>query len=140
MLRDGRALAIAPEALLIARDGDVEALPWFQFRSADWDGDRRVLTLHPVSSTKADLIFETENDQVFAFTTGVRERIESSIVHAVTRELAGDHLVQILIRRDEAGELFSQTVVSGDADFVAAHRSEIDAIERSARQAVGLPG
>lgn len=139
-LADSRALAITPGALLIASAEGTEEMPWTDFRSAHWNGDSRLLTISPVVTERGDLVFETLNDNVFTFTTAVRERIEASIVHDRTREFGDDGMVQILIRRGRDGQLFSQTIVAGSPEVVTANREVIDELERSAREAAGLPG
>lgn len=114
-----------------------QALPWIMFRSASWDGQRRLLSLQPIDGDDADVEIELATDDAYTLTTAVRERIEASIAHSVTRELPGG-FVQVLIRR-AGDQLVSQTIVQGGADLAERYGEQIIATERHAREAVGLP-
>ncbi len=116
--------------------------PWTDFRSVEWDGDRRTLTLHNVDGGQQ--IVELAHDDVYTFTTAVRERLEASIAYHLDVEIP-DGLVQVLIRRGADGTLLSQTIVLG-RDFDAQALADpqiarmINRAEAQARQAVGWSG
>lgn len=137
---NGAWIAASTNALMLHHpDTDprqFEPLPWIMFRSASWDGERRMLTLQPIDGDDDDVEFELATDDAYTLTTAVRERIEASIAHSVTRELPGG-FVQVLIRRD-GDQLVSQTIVQGGAEVAQTHAAQILATERQAREAVGL--
>lgn len=137
---NGAWIAASKDALMLHHpDTDprqFEPLPWIMFRSASWDGDRRLLSLQPIDGDDDDVEIELATDDAYTLTTAVRERIEASIAHSVTRELPGG-FVQVLIRRD-GDHLVSQTIVQGGADVAETHAEQILATEAQAREAVGL--
>lgn len=69
----------------------------------------------------------------------VRERVEASIVHHVSRDLAGGVQVRAVVRRDGDGELTSQVSVVGTATVSPEVARVAEALEAEARSAVGLP-
>lgn len=113
--------------------------PWTDFRSVEWDGDRRALTLYGIDGGQR--VLELAHDDVYTFTTAVRERLEASIAHHLDVEIPNG-LAQVLIRRTADGPLLSQTVILGrncDAEMLQDPQiaGMISRAEAQARQAVG---
>ncbi|TGO04417.1 hypothetical protein [Serinibacter arcticus] len=69
----------------------------------------------------------------------VRERVEASIVHHVSRDLPGGVQVRAVVRRDGDGGLTSQVSVVGTASVSPEVARIAEALEAEARSAVGLP-
>ncbi|MDO5700010.1 MAG: hypothetical protein Q4P36_00855 [Bowdeniella nasicola] len=136
-LANGRWAAITPTALLVADESGATRHPWVLWTAAHWDGDRRLLMFQPVDGRTAPLHLTLSSDAVYTFTTAVRERIESSIVHHEERDL-GAGMIQVLIRRTESGELISQTIWNGPQEAPSHALDDIAQLEASAREAVGL--
>ncbi|MFH5823455.1 hypothetical protein [Georgenia sp. AZ-5] len=139
-LADGRWAVVSPGALVVAdADGVRGRHPWHEIQHGSWDGEARRLTITWVDGARAPLVLATASEDFERFTTALRERVQSSVVHTETAETASGALVRAQVRRDENGELFSQLTVQGRLDGDAEERRLIDALERRVRAAVGLP-
>lgn len=146
-LKTLRALAAAPlqeeqwlavsnaEGALVAATGVLTRWAWTDVESASWDGDARALRIVWVDG-RPDLVLRPVVDDVYNTMAAIRDRLSASIVHVEFLATAGGE-VRALIRRGGDGKLFSQLVARGPV--TTADGAAIDALERRARDAVGLP-
>ncbi|MGC5616407.1 hypothetical protein [Georgenia sp. Z1491] len=138
-LEDGTWAVATPSALTLV---DAEAVrsrtPWHEILHARWDGETRVFTVTYVDTTTPAAELRTKDDDVQALADALRERVTSSLVHTVRRELPNRSEVQVHVRRGEAGELISQTTTTGPLAGDTAEAEAILAAEAEARGAVGL--
>ncbi|MGO1583511.1 MAG: hypothetical protein ACTHXO_09835 [Actinomycetaceae bacterium] len=138
-LDDGAWAVASPTALAVAT-ADEQRLrtPWHEILHAQWDGETRVFSVTYVDTTETVLELRTKDDDVQALADVVRERITSSLVHTLRRELPNGSEVHVHIRRGEDGELISQTTTTGLLAGDTEEAQVILAAEAEARGAVGL--
>jgi len=76
----------------------------------------------------------------FAFSQTFRERVQQSVVHAVSVTLPRGQRARVVLRRDEAGTMFTQVLGDASIDLSdPAVAAVVDAAEDEVRDAVGLP-
>lgn len=130
----GQWLAVCDDAcVVVGEEGLTRQMAWTDVEHASWDGDARRLTLNGVDGSR--LVVVTASDDVAAVTAAVRRAVTGSIVHAQFLTTRGGE-VRALIRRDAAGNLFSQLIARGP--IAPDEQPAVDALEREARAAVGL--
>jgi hypothetical protein len=139
-LTDGRWAVVTTRALALADAGGISGrYPWHTLEHGRWDGDARELTVAWVDGATVPLVLRPTTDDVARFTSVLRERVQSSVVHTESMDTPGGAFVRVNIRRDESGELLSQVTAQGPLRGDDAERQLIDDLERRARAAVGLP-
>lgn len=138
-LTDGSWAVVAAGALVLADSGGVVGrYPWHTVEHGRWDGDAHEFTVAWVDGAVAPLVLRPVGDDVARFTSTLRERVQSSVVHTESTDTPGGAFVRVNIRRDENGGLLSQVTVQGALRGDDAERQLIDDLERRARSAVGL--
>ena len=76
----------------------------------------------------------------YAFSQSFRERVQQSVVHAVSVTLPGGQRARVVLRRDETGTMFTQVLGDASIDLSdPAVAALVDAAEDEVRDAVGLP-
>ncbi len=139
-LTDGRWAVATRRALhLLGPDGPALRHPWSDVDHGSLDPATRTMTLRWVWGDTDRLTF-SEVPGSFAFSQTFRERVQQSVVHAVSVTLPGGQRARVVLRRDEGGELFTQ--VLGDASIDLSDpevAAVVDAAEDEVRDAVGLP-
>ncbi|TRW46882.1 hypothetical protein [Georgenia yuyongxinii] len=139
-LTDGGWAVVSTGALLIADASGIRGRhPWHTVQHGRWDGALHQFTVTWVDGAQRPLALTTATDEVESFATALRERVQSSVVHTETAQTTTGALVRAQIRRDEDGSLFSQLTAQGELVGDDDERRLIDALERRARAAVGLP-
>ncbi|UNX53517.1 hypothetical protein MF406_10975 [Georgenia sp. TF02-10] len=139
-LLDGSWAVTAQDALtVLGADGVRTRASWDEVESARWDGETRQLTVFWVEGARGPLVLTTADDGVERFTSTLRERVQSSVVHSETTELPSGALVTANVRRGPGGELLSQVTARGPLAGDRAEQDVIDELERRVRDAVGLP-
>ncbi|WP_136519688.1 hypothetical protein [Cellulomonas telluris] len=119
-------------------DAPVARTPWSAVDRGTLDAEARALTVHWISGAATTLTLADDaagRDLAQTF----RERVQQSVVHVEHVALPGGGHVRVALRRDEAGELFTQTIGDGRVDLSdpAAARAVADA-EARVRSEVGL--
>ncbi|MGC5627011.1 hypothetical protein ACPYO6_02020 [Georgenia sp. Z1344] len=138
-LADGSWALASPVALVIATAGEQRLRrPWHEILHARWDGESRLFSVTYVDTSEPVLELRTKDDDVQALADVVRERVTSSLVHTLRRELPNGSEVHVHIRRGEDGELLSQTTTTGPLAGDTEEAQVILAAEAEARGAVGL--
>jgi len=138
-VRDGGWIVLTTRewiAVPAEESAPVERRGWHEVDSAQWMAESTALQVRWIDG----------GTQVVRLTDGdprvpqvVRERVEASIVHHVSRDLAGGVQVRAVVRRDGDGELTSQVSVVGTATVSPEVAAVATALEAEARSAVGLP-
>jgi hypothetical protein len=114
--------------------------PWCDVDRGVLDPATRTLTVWWVSGVHRELVLPEDRDaQAFART--FRDRVQQSVVHAVTVALPGGGTARVALRRDPDGGLFTQTLDDGSADLSdPAVVAALGRAEAAVREAAGLPG
>ncbi|MGV8965344.1 MAG: hypothetical protein ACOH2F_03615 [Cellulomonas sp.] len=130
-------------ALYVASTGshglqpEVQRRPWSDVDRASLDPETDTITVGWIDGTTQDL--HLLNNRQPAFARALRERVQSSVVHAETVRVVDGTQVRVALRRDEDGRLFSQVIGEGRvnlADPIVA--AVVDAAEARVRGAAGL--
>lgn len=138
-LTDGRRAVVTRRALFLLTDDDVRRDAWCEVDRGSLDPETRALTVRWVTG-EDDVLLLDEARATVAFTQMFRERVQASVVHAVSVELGrGRAPLRVALRRDEDGALFTQvvgdaTVDLSDPDTLA----RVEAAEAEVREAAGL--
>ena len=141
VLASGDWAVVTPAALVVVgEDGVQQRHPWHEIQHGAWDGDDRRLTVTWVEGARPPLVLTTADDEVERFTTALREHVQSSVVHVEAETLPSGTVIQVHVRRDEAGELFSQLTARGPLTGDVVEQRAVDALERRARAAAGMAG
>jgi hypothetical protein len=126
--------------LLADDDGAPEAAtPWCDVDRGSMDPATRTLTVWWVSGARRALRLPEDADAQ-RFARVFRDRVQQSVVHAVTVTLPGGAQAQVALRRGPDGRLFTQTL--GDSTVDASDPEVTAALakaEASVRDAAGLP-
>ncbi|RYV52588.1 hypothetical protein [Pengzhenrongella frigida] len=126
------ALYVAPAGLPVQRR------PWADVDRASLDPETETITVGWIDGTSQDL--HLLDNRRPAFPRALRERVQSSVVHAETVVVPGGTQVRVALRRDEDGELFSQVIGQGRVNLAdPAVAAVVDAAEARVRGAAGLP-
>jgi hypothetical protein len=137
-LTDERWAVATRRALYLLADQKVGRWSWSQVDHGSLDAESGRLSVRLVTGSTVELPLSAGTGRRFAAT--FRERVQSSVVRAIELTVPDAGKVQVAIRRDEDGRLFSQ--VLGDAR-VDLSRPEVagpvDEAEQRLREAVGLP-
>ena len=126
--------------LLADDEAAVDAVtPWCDIDRGALDPATRTLTVWGVSGAQRVLVLPDDPDAE-RFARTFRDRVQQSVVHAVTVTLPGGGRAQVALRRDPEGALFTQTLGDGAVDAtdpeVAAALAKAEA---AVREAAGLP-
>lgn len=139
LTEDRWAVATRRALHLLGADGSVVRHPWSDVDHGSLDPATRTMTLRWVWGDTERLTF-AEVPGSFAFSQTFRERVQQSVVHAVSVTLPGGHRARVVLRRDEVGELFTQVLGDASIDLSdPAVATVVDAAEDEVRDAVGLP-
>lgn len=139
-LAEGVWAAVTRSALVLVDAAGVRAShPWEEMVYGTWDGEGRSFSVTWVDGAREPLVLRVVGEEVDDFAATLRERIQSSIVHAAGEDLPSGAHVRVLIRRDARGELLSQVTVVGPLAGTDEERVRIYELERRARSDVGLP-
>jgi hypothetical protein len=140
LVDDSWAVA-SPRALVLAdASARTARILWHEVLHGKWDGETRSLDITFVDPARDHVVLATKDDDVQHLADTIRERVTSSLVHTLRRELPNGSTVQVHIRRAEGGELISQTTTDGPLTGTREEAAVILASEAEARGAVGLAG
>ena len=136
----GWAVATRLALYTTTADGGIKRRPWSDVDHAGLEPETATITVAWVDGRIQSLqLLENDNKRP-AFARALRERVQSSIVHAETVPLPGGSQVRVALRRDEAGALFSQVTAKGRVDLAdPAVATLVDEAEARVRGAAGLP-
>ena len=137
-LADGRWAVATRRALCVVSTDSVERRPWMDVDRASLTVETSTITVHWVDGRSQDLVLTERGAPAFAQT--LRERVQSSVVHAETVTLPGGATARVALRRAEDGDLVSQVIGDGAIDLSSpAVAAQVDAAEVRVRRAAGLP-
>ena len=135
----GWAVASTGGLHLAHDDGTSSAVtPWSDVDRGSLDPATRTLTVWWVTGARRGLVLPDDADGQ-AFARVFRDRVQQSVVHAVTVPLPGGGTARVALRRGPDGTLFTQAIGDGSADLsdpdVAAALARAEA---QVREAAGL--
>jgi hypothetical protein len=138
-LKDGRRAVVTRRAFYVLTDGDVRRDAWCEVDRGSLDPEKRALSVRWVSGASDVLLLGEERASV-AFTQMFRERVQASVVHAVSVDLGrGTSPLRVALRRDEDGDLFTQVVGDDSVDLGdPVTLARVEAAEAEVREAAGL--
>ncbi len=139
-LADGRWAVASRRALhLLGPEGTAVRHPWSDADHGSLDPATRTMSLRWVWGDTERLTF-AEVPGSFAFSQTFRERVQQSVVHAVSVTLPDGRRARVVLRRDEDGTLFTQVLGDSSIDLTdPAVAAVVDAAEDEVRDAAGLP-
>ncbi|QGQ19060.1 hypothetical protein GC089_07225 [Cellulomonas sp. JZ18] len=119
-LVEGRWAVVSRRALhLVGADDDapVARTAWSAVDRGTLDAEARRLTVHWVSGATTDLVLADDDTAARELAQTFRERVQQSVVHVEHVTLPSGGRVRVALRRDEDGELFTQTIGDGRVDL-----------------------
>jgi hypothetical protein len=138
VLDDGRRAVATRRALFLLDEDSVDRGLWCDVDRGSLDPETRALTVHWVSGAADRLVLGTQRASV-AFAQTFRERVQQSVVHAVTVTTPDGRSLRVALRRDEEGALFTQVVGEDAVDLSdPAVLAVVERAEADLREAVGL--
>lgn len=136
-LTDGRWAVASARALYVLAQEAVRRWPWAELDHGSLDDEGR-LEVRLVSGSSFELTLLVGSARGFA--AAFRERVQASVVHATHVTVPGGGHVQVAVRRDEDGRLFTQVLGDARADLSRPETARlVDEAEQRLREAVGLP-
>ncbi len=129
-----RALHLLPSD----ESADDALTPWCDIDRGSVDPASGTLTVWWVSGARRALALPDDADGL-RFTREFRDRVQQSVVHAVTVTLPGGGQARVALRRDPDGALFTQTLGDATVDLaVPAVAAALARAEAGVREAAGL--
>lgn len=136
-LTDGWAVATT-QALLVVGDDEPTRRPWTDVVTARLDPEDLTVTVEWVDSTEP-LVLHLKDEADREFPAILRQCVDSSVVHRERVTLPDRTVVQVALRRDGHGRLFTQVIGPGRVDLDDPAVAEaVDAAELRVREAAGL--
>jgi len=136
----GWAVATRLALYTTTADGGMRRRPWSDVDHASLEPATSTITVAWVDGRVQALQLAENDNKRPAFARALRERVQSSIVHAESVPLPGGGQVRVALRRDETGALFSQVTAKGRVDLAdPAVAALVDEAETRVRGAAGLP-
>lgn len=142
------AVAMAGGLVIVSTDAPTADHPWDRVDKAAWDAEARTFTLtlsggpeRCLSLTVPDRIVQEGAARPVAvdrFARALRQRVEASLVHLITRVLPSGAQARIAIRRDADGALYAVASPEPDSAATWDDRAELEALLREAGDGVGL--
>ena len=134
----GWAIASRRALRVTGADGEILRRPWADVDRASLDPATDTITVVWIDGGTLDL--HLLDNRRPAFSRTLHERVQASVVHRETVRIPGGSQVQVALRRDEHGELFSQLIGRGRVDLTdPTVAALVDAAEARVRGAAGLP-
>lgn len=120
-------------------DGDVLAWrrPWHEVERGEWDGETHTLTVRWVGLPDPDP-FVTADESPRDLPLTFRERVDASVVYRKSESAAGGGTLHAVVRRAPDGSLLTQVLATGRVLPGPALDAQIDALDASVRDAVGM--
>lgn len=135
---DGGWVVASRVALHVCRTGqEPQSSGWSQVDRGSFDPDRPAITVHWV--TGVDEVLALAAPTPVGLAVVFRERVQSSVVHAVSVTVPRGGTVRVALRRAEDGSLFSQVIGGGAVDLDDPGTALlIDRAEQQVRAEAGL--
>jgi|SRR5690625_591104 len=138
-LASGGWALITRHALIVADDTGVQQrAQWHEIDTGQWQGDILTFTIIWADRVRPDTTMVLTRDEVDEFTGALRERVQSSVVHAESIEV-GRARVRATVRRRPDNSLYSQVTAFGPLRHTPQETAAINELERRVREAAGLP-
>ena len=123
--------------LVVGPDGLAQRSTWDEIETGTWDGDERTFTIIWSDRERDEQALQFLDDGVADFTAALRERVQSSVIHAEMVELGGTR-VRATVRRREDGSLYSRLTAFGPLTGSDEEATQLDELERRVREGAGL--
>ncbi len=137
----GWAVASLRSLHLLTADatGADAATPWCDIDRGSMAPETRTLTVWWVSGARRALVVP-DDAEARRFARTFRDRVQQSVVHAVTVTLPGGGQAQVALRRGPDGRLFTQTLGNAGVDPTDPEvATALAKAEAAVRDAAGLP-
>ncbi|QRV02801.1 hypothetical protein JTE88_03470 [Arcanobacterium phocisimile] len=128
--------AWATEMAIIENDGSRQTYEWYEFETASWDDEARLLTLTFVEPGVEALKITLDDDANDYLLTMIHERVERSIVCQGFADLPSGGVARGQVRRRSDETLFVQIIV--DREPTSADLQAINGLEIELRDMVGM--
>ncbi|ARD41576.1 hypothetical protein [Actinomyces gaoshouyii] len=142
------AVAMASGLVIVSTDALAADHPWERIDKGSWDAEARAftLTLSDAPERCLSLTVPARIQQggaarpvaVDRFARALRQRVEASLVHLVTRILPSGAQARVTIRRGADGALSAVASPEPASAATAEDRAELEALLREACDSVGL--
>ncbi|MDT3767497.1 hypothetical protein QS713_05400 [Gleimia hominis] len=137
-LESGATILLAHVGPALMHENELNLLGyWHEVQHARWDGKTRQLTITWVDPSRPPLVATGASADPTVFMRSMEEYVSYSLVTIATRELDNGTAATVQVRRGPDGELFSVAVADGP--LTPAGETEVEALETSLRDSVGLP-
>jgi len=136
-LTDGWAAATTHALVVVPDDGPELRRPWTDVSVARLDAEEAAVAVEWVDGSETRLGLADE--RAHEFPAALRQCVDSSVVHRERVDLPGRRVVQVVLRRDGDGALFTQVIGPGGVDLDdPGTAAAVDAAEQHVREAAGL--
>lgn len=137
-LVDGWAVATTHGLVAVRPDEQGLRRDWSDVATGRLDPDAETLTVEWVDAA-APTVLRLADARSLTFPAAFRQCVDSSVVHTERVTLTDRTVVQVALRRDGAGHLFTQVMGPGTVDLAdPATAALVDAAEARVREAAGL--
>lgn len=137
-LADGWAVATTHGLAVTGVEGLAVRRPWTDVSAGRLDPQTQLLTVEWVDGATPTVLHLADAADL-ALPTALRQCVDSSIVHKERVALADRTVVQVVLRRDGDGRLFTQVMGPGTVDLNdPSTAAAVDAAEARVREAAGL--
>lgn len=137
-LTDGWAVATTHGLTVLTSAGPARRRPWADVSTGRLDPEAETLTVGWVDGAAATVL-ALADARSLDFPATFRQCVDSSVVHSERVTLSDRTVVQVALRRDGTGRLFTQVMGPGTVDLTdPATAALVDAAEARVREAAGL--
>ncbi|USR80063.1 hypothetical protein [Arcanobacterium pinnipediorum] len=124
------------EMALVSSDGQRQIYEWYEFETASWDEDTRILSMTFVEPGTEPIAIKLGSDANDSMLTMIHERVERSIVCQGFADLPSGGVARGQVRRRADETLFIQIIV--DHEPLATDLPALNQLETELRDMVGL--
>ncbi len=137
-LAEGWAVATSHRLIVAPAVGVVVRRDWTDVSTGRLDPESQTLTIEWVDAAPPSVL-ELEDARDPTFPAAFRQCVDSSVVLSERVTLADRAVVQVALRRDGTGRMFTQVMGPGTVDLTdPATARAVDAAEARVREAAGL--
>ncbi len=136
-LKDGRYIAVGPDALMVVKDGTVvDSGLWHEIQFASWEAQTKQFRVVWVDEDRPSIVGETLSEDPEWLMRKITSFVNKTIVTTRTLQASSGGFVAASVRTRPDGQMFSTVVVSG-----AVSDQEIERgleMEKALREELGI--